>query len=168
MGSKTEHPSSRGCRPCPSHQQAARTWGIRGIQSQGPVKKEGVCTHSKQKRTDRDPRKACSGKLSKLTSSPPLYSQLCLSFWFFLLYHVAGMWDLSFQPGVEPAPPASEAQSLSHWTTRKSPCMSFNVFITNENQRCIVFVFVQCPHCLGFPDDSAIKNSPAVQEVQET
>ena len=42
-GSETELSSSRGCRPCPSHQQAARIWGIRGIQSQGAVKKEGVC-----------------------------------------------------------------------------------------------------------------------------
>ena len=30
-------------------------------------------------------------------------------------------WVLVPQPGVEPGPPALGAQSLSHWTTRKSP-----------------------------------------------
>ena len=28
------------------------------------------------------------------------------------------MWDLVPQPGIEPRPPALEAQNLSHWTTR--------------------------------------------------
>ena len=27
------------------------------------------------------------------------------------------------QPGVEPAPPALEAQSLNHWTTREVPTL---------------------------------------------
>ena len=30
------------------------------------------------------------------------------------------------QPGIEPAPPALEAQSFNHWTTREvSECISF-------------------------------------------
>ena len=101
-GSETKLSSSRGCRPCPSHQQAARIWGIRGIQSQGPVKKEGVCTHSRLRQGQaEDPREACLGKLSKLTSSPPLYSELPACLFGFLLPRVAGMWDL---PGMEASP----------------------------------------------------------------
>ena len=32
-----------------------------------------------------------------------------------------GMWDLSLQPEIEPAPPALEARSLNHWTARGVP-----------------------------------------------
>ena len=38
---------------------------------------------------------------------------------FWLRYKACGM--LVPQPGVEPAPPAVEAQSLNHWTTREVP-----------------------------------------------
>ena len=31
------------------------------------------------------------------------------------------MWNLVPQAGIEPRPPALEAQSLSHWTTREVP-----------------------------------------------
>ena len=31
------------------------------------------------------------------------------------------MWDLVPYPGIEPSPPVSRAQSLSHWTTREFP-----------------------------------------------
>ena len=31
------------------------------------------------------------------------------------------MWDLSPRPGIEPAPPAFEAQNLKHWVTREVP-----------------------------------------------
>ena len=36
-----------------------------------------------------------------------------------------GMWDLVSWPGIEPRCPALEAQSLSHWTTRKSLATSW-------------------------------------------
>ena len=35
------------------------------------------------------------------------------------------VWDLVPCPGIEPGLPAVEAQSLSHWTTRKVPATSF-------------------------------------------
>ena len=39
-----------------------------------------------------------------------------------------GIWDLVPWPeSVEPRPPALEAQSLSHWTTRKVPVQHFRV-----------------------------------------
>ena len=31
------------------------------------------------------------------------------------------MWDLSSQSGIEPTPPALEAQSLNRWTAREVP-----------------------------------------------
>ena len=36
-----------------------------------------------------------------------------------------GMWDLVPSPGIKPGPPALEAQSLSHWTTREGPILAF-------------------------------------------
>ena len=36
------------------------------------------------------------------------------------------MWYLSPQPGIEPAPPALEVQSLNHWTTREVKTISFS------------------------------------------
>ena len=33
------------------------------------------------------------------------------------------MWDLVFWPKIKPRPPALGAQSLSHWTTSKFPCV---------------------------------------------
>ena len=59
----------------------------------------------------------------------------CFSFLSFLIYILfiylaalglsCGMWDLVPWPGVEPRPPALGVWSLSHWTTRGSPCFSF-------------------------------------------
>ena len=54
-----------------------------------------------------------------------LFLLLLLLFFFLAVPHV--MWDLSTligdllvpQPGLEPMPPASEAQSLNYWTIRK-------------------------------------------------
>ena len=40
-----------------------------------------------------------------------------------------GMWDLVSWPRMEPGPPALEAQTLSHWTTREVPTKSlFSTF----------------------------------------
>ena len=48
-----------------------------------------------------------------------------------------GMWDLVPWPGVEPKPPASRVQSLSHWTTREAPVC---VYINSNST-----VFWKCP-----------------------
>ena len=40
---------------------------------------------------------------------------------FFFFFFSCSMWDLVHWPSVEPGPPALEAQSLSHWTTREVP-----------------------------------------------
>ena len=44
-------------------------------------------------------------------------------FFFFLIFwpHCAACGILVLRPGLEPAPPAEEAQSLNHWTTREVP-----------------------------------------------
>ena len=34
------------------------------------------------------------------------------------------------QPGIEPVPPALEAQSLNHWTTREVPRVAGAIFST--------------------------------------
>ena len=44
-----------------------------------------------------------------------------LTYNFFFLAVPRSMWDVSSRPGIEPAPPALEAQSLNHWTTREDP-----------------------------------------------
>ena len=41
-------------------------------------------------------------------------------------YHTA-FWILVPQPGIEPMPPALEAWSLNHWTTREVPEMKIYV-----------------------------------------
>ena len=41
------------------------------------------------------------------------------------------MWDLAPQPGVEPMPPAVEARSLNHWTTREVPTLIFLMSFSN-------------------------------------
>lgn len=35
------------------------------------------------------------------------------------------MWDFSSQPGIQPTPPATEAQNLNHWTNRKVPYFTY-------------------------------------------
>ena len=48
-----------------------------------------------------------------------------LFFSFFLSYATEPVGTLVPQPGMEPMPPALEAQSRSHWTTRVVPCITF-------------------------------------------
>ena len=50
-----------------------------------------------------------------------------LGFFFFFLPYQAVCGILIPQPGIEPVPPALGAQSLNHWTTRKSPFSLFKV-----------------------------------------
>ena len=42
-----------------------------------------------------------------------------------------GMQDINSQPGIEPVPPAVEAQSPNHWTTREFPSVPFFI-LTQE------------------------------------
>ena len=35
------------------------------------------------------------------------------------------MWDFSSQPGIQPVPPAMEAQNLNHWTTGEVPYFTY-------------------------------------------
>ena len=44
----------------------------------------------------------------------------CRGHTFFFFGH--GMWDLTFPLEIEPVPPAVEAWSLTHWTTREVQC----------------------------------------------
>ena len=56
-----------------------------------------------------------------------LYLLILLSFFlfFFFFFWPRSMQDLSPPPGTEPVPPAVEAWSLNHWTTKEVPYPSF-------------------------------------------
>ena len=45
----------------------------------------------------------------------------CRCFFFFFFLFGRAMQILAPQPGIKPTPPAVEAQSLNHWTTREVP-----------------------------------------------
>ena len=46
------------------------------------------------------------------------------------------------QPGIEPVPPALEAQSLNHWTAREVPIVSFSLdFKLHEGRDCAYLVY---------------------------
>ena len=81
-------------------------------------------------------------RLPSRVGSPSLtLLSLSLSFFFFLNIYLFiwlcqvlgeacrifsyGIWDLVPRPGVEPRPHVLGARSLSHWTTREAPCLSF-------------------------------------------
>ena len=56
-----------------------------------------------------------------------IYLFICL-FWVLVVEHgisSCSLWDLVSWPGIQPRPPALGAQSLSHWTTRKSLITEF-------------------------------------------
>ena len=48
-----------------------------------------------------------------------IYIRVCVCVYIYFLAMPRGMWDLSSPTGIEPAPPASKAQSLTHWTARE-------------------------------------------------
>ena len=54
---------------------------------------------------------------------------MALSFFYFYFFwtHSMARGILVPLPGIEPAPPAVEAQSLNHWTAREVPDGSFLV-----------------------------------------
>ena len=66
---------------------------------------------------------------SSMTPSDLLHLQRpCFLFFFFFFgphYEACGI--LVLQPGMEPAPPAVEARSPNHWTTREVPRPCFQV-----------------------------------------
>ena len=51
-------------------------------------------------------------------------------FWLCWVLVAACMRDLVPQPGVEPGPLALGVRSLTHWTTREAPVISFCVCLT--------------------------------------
>ena len=55
------------------------------------------------------------------------FVSICLLFFFFFFWrHHIACGILVPQPGIEPAPPALEAQSLNHWTTREVPPSAYS------------------------------------------
>ena len=72
-----------------------------------------------------------SGRLHELTPIKPLEACLPACFWLFLSFFLSFFWQRCVacgQPGVEPMllhPPALEARSLNHWTTREVPSGCF-------------------------------------------
>ena len=67
------------------------------------------------------------GKLSQLSTLPSFQTPNLLlwlfivSFFFFLFGCITASGILVPQPGIEPMPPAVEAQSPDHWTAREVP-----------------------------------------------
>ena len=49
-------------------------------------------------------------------------------------------------PGIEPSPPAVEAQSLNHWTTRKSPFSDFSTYAAKAHTT-VSFSHLNNPLC---------------------
>ena len=69
------------------------------------------------------------------------------------------MWDLVPWPGIEPRPPASGAQSISHWTTREVPFIYFyfgsvgfllQAFFSCSEWGLLSSYDVQTSHCNSF------------------
>ena len=65
-------------------------------------------------------------------------------FFFFFIYLASpdlscSMWDLVPWRGIEPVPPALEAQSLNHWASREVPTNAF--LKTFKNFRCSYMLF---------------------------
>ena len=54
-------------------------------------------------------------------SSPELVGEIMITTFFFFWLHRVACGILVPGPGIEPAPPALEAQSLHHWTAREVP-----------------------------------------------
>ena len=57
-----------------------------------------------------------------------------LIFFFFFWPHCTACGILISRPGIEPAPPALEAQSLNHWTAREDPMLNFFTFFKNKSR----------------------------------
>ena len=60
-----------------------------------------------------------------LFSTPSLAFVVYRLFFFFFWPHCAACRILVPQPGIEPTPPAVEAQKLNHWTAREVPVDTF-------------------------------------------
>ena len=75
-------------------------------------------------------------------------------FFFFFWPHLTACGILVLRPGIEPTPPASEARSLNHWTTREVPHALFNgnshSWQKSSDKDCMVDRITspppQCPH----------------------
>ena len=67
-----------------------------------------------------------SSLFSPMYLGHPCSSPSCYFFFFFL----ASCGVLDPQPGIEPKPPALEAQNLSHWTTREVPSIALFLLLT--------------------------------------
>ena len=61
---------------------------------------------------------------------------------FFFWRHQAACGILVPQPGIEPTPPAVEAQSLNHWTAKEVPRTFF--FLAALGLRCYTWAFFSC------------------------
>ena len=62
------------------------------------------------------------------------------------------MWDIVPRPGIEPAPPALEAQSLNHWTPKGSPTFSIFDTILKDIFKKLIW---------DFTGGAVVKNPPA-------
>ena len=77
---------------------------------------------------------------------PPEGTCLILAFFFF--FHKT-CYILLPQLGIEPMPPAVEAQSLNHWTTREVPRTDFILFILIHSQKQIILKLMTCALYIG-------------------
>ena len=58
-----------------------------------------------------------------------VYVSVCIYIYIFFFFGRAAYGILIPRPGMEPVPPAIEAQSLNHWTTREVPTNILNCSI---------------------------------------
>ena len=77
-----------------------------------------------------------------------LVTILFLFFMFGVFFLPQGMWDLSFQPGIKPIPPALEGEvltigwrSLNHWMAREVPEKFFSSDILSSIRLCEQIIF---------------------------
>ena len=60
------------------------------------------------------------------------YTKHSMAFFFFFCLRPAACRILVPQPGIKPMPPAMEAQSLNHWTTRDVPNMAYFKYLDHR------------------------------------
>ena len=72
-----------------------------------------------------------------------------------------GMQDLVPWSGIEPRPPALEAWSLSHWTTRKAPRVHFYI----KGKKLFDYIYIKSLHCDTITSKSADKQNGLLNQI---
>ena len=91
-----------------------------------------------------------AGPIGEPCVGPHMAQQICPTFFFFgctIGYRILVPW-----PGIEPMPPALEAENLNHWTTREAPDLPcFTVALRLGKQSQMAQMLSVCLENLSFP-----------------